>query len=102
GFGYKTETEGQLLVELSGVPVPAPYWILKLGPVVNGQYQYSIVSDPIRFTLFVLARDPQDFAEKYEQEVLSYLEGEKFTDVENKPEKVYSEKDCLYADVPPQ
>ncbi|CAH1786456.1 unnamed protein product, partial [Owenia fusiformis] len=85
GFGYKTETEGQLSVQLAGVPVAAPYWIIKLGPVVNGQYQYSIVSDPIRYALFVLARDPQEFAEKYDKEVLSYLEGEKFTDFENKP-----------------
>ncbi|CAH1786651.1 unnamed protein product [Owenia fusiformis] len=102
GFGYKTDTEGQLLVELSGVPLPAPYWILKLGPVLNGQYQYSIVSDPIRFTLFVLARDPQDFAERYDREVLSYLEGEQFTDVGNRPERVYSGRDCLFANVPPQ
>lgn len=30
-----------------GVPVGAPYYIVNLGPVINKQYQWAVVSDPI-------------------------------------------------------
>ena len=48
-------------------------WVLKLGPVENDQYQYSVISDPIRLSLFVLARDPDDFKNRFEAEVLSFF-----------------------------
>jgi hypothetical protein len=32
---------------LQGVPVGAPYYIVNLGPIVDAQYQWAVVSDPI-------------------------------------------------------
>eukprot|EP01125_Pyxidicula_operculata_P012268 TRINITY_DN4027_c0_g1_i1.p1 TRINITY_DN4027_c0_g1~~TRINITY_DN4027_c0_g1_i1.p1 ORF type:complete len:184 (-),score=39.14 TRINITY_DN4027_c0_g1_i1:54-605(-) len=49
---------GRLSVSLQGVPVVAPYWILKLGPVVNNQYSWAIVSDDFCVSLYVLSRTP--------------------------------------------
>ena len=34
----------------------ADYWIVKLGPIVDGQYQYSVVTDSRTSSLFILVR----------------------------------------------
>jgi len=47
-------TNAKLTVTFPGVPFPAPYWIIDLGP----DYEYAVVSDPIRLTLFILSRTP--------------------------------------------
>ena len=70
-------------------------WIFKLGPLVNGQYQYSIVSDGGGLGLFVLCRDPPTFEELYEAEVLEYLSLTGFTET-RAPIKEYQGPDCDY------
>jgi lipocalin len=81
-------------------PFPAPYWVLKLGPVVDDLYDYSIVSDNLNLSLFVLARDPTTFNEKYDAEVQSYLQDAGFTGKFNTPVSSYQGDDCHYADAP--
>ena len=76
---------GQLMVVLGGAPFPAPYWILQVGPVAFDQYEYAIVSDPIRLSLFVLARNVARFRARYEAEVLQFLKSNGFTSEVNKP-----------------
>lgn len=83
-----SETEpGQLIVHLQTTTFPAPYWIYELGPATyNGSlYEYSIVSDPFKLTLFVLARNLTSFAEQWQQGVLERLEQLGFTNFLNKP-----------------
>ena len=41
-------------MEFDSVPFPGSYWIVKLGPVENNQYQYSVVTDRFGLTLFIL------------------------------------------------
>lgn len=51
---------GRLKVYLTGSFIPnvgAPYWVLALGPVVNNQYSWAIVSDNFCVSLFILTRD---------------------------------------------
>ncbi|CAH1789440.1 unnamed protein product [Owenia fusiformis] len=99
GFGYKSESEGKLWIKLNnGRLNPSPFWILKLGPVINGQYQYAVSSDPLRFALFVLTRNPSEFYEKYNDEVLEFLKEQAFTNEGNKPQKSYQGDDCLYVE----
>ena len=45
---------GDLTVYLDGT-IAAPYWVIGLGPIVNGYYDYAIVSDDKQISLFVLA-----------------------------------------------
>lgn len=74
-------------------------WILKLGPATYGdkmQYQYAIVSDNIRGTLFVLARDPDLFHQDYETEIVNFLNANGFQTFYNKAITTYHGKDCLY------
>eukprot|EP01099_Mayorella_cantabrigiensis_P008860 TRINITY_DN887_c0_g4_i2.p1 TRINITY_DN887_c0_g4~~TRINITY_DN887_c0_g4_i2.p1 ORF type:complete len:207 (-),score=57.22 TRINITY_DN887_c0_g4_i2:82-669(-) len=62
GYAYQPDPvnyPGKLKVHLEGAgPQAAPYWVLELGPVVNNQYSWVIVSDPICGFMWVLARTP--------------------------------------------
>ena len=88
-FGYAEAADpsapGELTVYLQGVPVGAPYWIFTLGAVVNGQYEYAVVSDPLQLTLFVLARNVTTWYSKYNATVYASLLAEGFNNFLNSP-----------------
>jgi lipocalin len=70
-----------LLVHLNGTsPFPAPYWVLVLGPTVEDRYDYAVVSDYARLSLFVLTRDVKRFEAKYKTVVLEKIKELGFTD----------------------
>jgi len=76
---YKNISEpGQLTVHLDGVPVDSPYWVVKLGEIVDNQYQYSIITTPSGISLWVLTRDVEKFNELYAEEVETFLNDYKF------------------------
>lgn len=102
GYGYqdKPDTEpGQLKVVLispDAAPVPAPYWILELGPKSsNGLYDYAIVSDSLSLSLFVLARDPATFNKQYKAQVSVSLTKLGFTGA-SAPIDIYQGTNCVY------
>jgi len=77
---------GELTVKLyGGSPIPAPYWVINLGPIVDDAYDYAIVSDDKQVSLFVLARDVERFFKLYNDEVLDIVEKMGFTRKYNKP-----------------
>ena len=90
---------GKLTVTFNSVPFPGSYWIVKLGPVEGGEYQYSVVTDAYAITLFILARDPATFAEKYEKEVMEFV-NPLFAGFLRKPRPTVQGPDCLYSPVP--
>ncbi|CAH1794410.1 unnamed protein product, partial [Owenia fusiformis] len=57
----------QLLLEY--VPFPGTYWIIKLGPVKNDQYQYSVVTNNKGSQLYVLTRDRAGYMSLYDKEI---------------------------------
>ena len=74
-------------------------WVVQLGPETFGEdnlYQYSVITDPGRVTLFVLARDIDTFEAEYEAEVLDWLENNGFNSTANEPIKTYHDDTCLY------
>jgi lipocalin len=98
GYAYvKDESEpGKLKLHLDGAsPFDVDYWVLELGPISNGLYDYAIVSDRFTSILYVLARDPVSFQEKYSADVKVTMEGLGFTG-----RKAYREViqggDCVY------
>jgi len=95
-FYQNGDSGGKLSVSLSGIPNPMPYWIIKLGPVVNNQYEYSIISDDRQISLFVLARDVDVFYKKYNTQVKKSLQELGFTNNINKP-IVMSQDNCDYS-----
>jgi len=94
---------GKLAVKFPVNPVPGEYWVLRLGPKetnsVTGvpQYQYSVVTDSRRVTLFVLARDPAAFRARFEADVLAWLKSNHFDRFYNKPLETVQTDDCKYA-----
>ena len=82
-------------VHLSGVPVPAPYYIVALGPVLEQTYQWAVVSDPFGASLFVLARDPDTFFQQYNADVLQYLQANGFKGLKA-PLRIVHKSDCNY------
>ena len=88
---------GELTVHLQTTEFPAPYWVYQLGPVIEDQYEYSIVSDPLKLTLFVLARNVSRFLKKYNDQVISYLTDQGFTGLVNSP-VVTAQEGCEYWD----
>lgn len=47
-------TNAKLVVRFPSAPFPGPYWIIDLGE----NYEYAVVGDPARLTLFILSRTP--------------------------------------------
>ena len=86
GFAYykNDNSGGYLTVKLEDNP-EAPYWVIELGPVVNNMYDYSIVSDNLKLSLFVLARNVSEYYDLYDKQVLDSLNNFGFTNFLNKP-----------------
>ena len=53
---------------------PGNYWIIGLGPILNGEYQWAAVSDAERSVSFVLARDVATFRELYDDDATAVFE----------------------------
>jgi len=66
---------GDLTLQLEGVPRAATYRIAKLGPETYGAgyYEYSVVTDPDGLSLYVLARDVDEYFATYDEEVKDWL-----------------------------
>ena len=57
----------------------APYWVYALGPVVNDQYEFAIISDMDSLSLFVNTRDVARFDALYDAQVKNFLTAAGFT-----------------------
>ncbi len=94
GYAFYKEGDsgGYLTVQLDDLP-EAPYWVIELGPIKNNLYDYAIVSDNIRLSLFVLARNVSTFFNLYDEKVLKSLENFGFSNRLNSPIMV-DQTDC--------
>ena len=102
GYAYYKSPEaaaaepGQLMLHFDIAPSDGPYWVLALGPIVNGYYEWTVVSDPTMLSLFIMARDAATFHAKYEEDVLKLVESIGFTSPYNKPVALYQGPKCSY------
>ena len=73
----------------NNIPFIGNYWIVKLGPIQNKQYEYAVVSGPIwkyfgsRFSLYILARNRKRYKEKYEKNVKKWCKENGFNTLWN-------------------
>jgi apolipoprotein D and lipocalin family protein len=89
-------TSGSATCDPTKLNFLAPYWILDpIGPIVGGQYQWAIVTDEFRLTLFVLARDLKAFEARYEKTVMEVLQRQGFTGLDA-PIKIEQGPQCAY------
>ena len=86
GFAYykDEDTGGYLTVQLEDLP-EAPYWVIELGPIYDNMYDYSIVSDNLQLSLFVLTRNVSRFYKEYDESVLVSLNDFGFNKLYNEP-----------------
>jgi len=87
---------GQFIVKFDGNEDIDFYWIIALGPIENGQYSWSVVSTPFAVDLFILARDPKTFEDKYEVDVLALVKSKGFDKFYNKPIPTPQSSQCQY------
>lgn len=94
---------GQILVDFPVSPDLGEYWIIMLGPLEESYpstplYQYAVITDSRRDTLFILGRDPENFS-RFEDEILEFVEQNGFDRLINRPIPVVQNSDCIYAGV---
>lgn len=99
GFAQNTSEVGQFVLTLNTTSHPGYYWVIAYGqPSGNStQYPWGVVSSPFRSTLFILARNVDDFYANYNDQVLALVERKNFTSAFNKPLQTYQGSDCAYA-----
>ncbi|WKX92787.1 hypothetical protein Q1695_010656 [Nippostrongylus brasiliensis] len=76
GFGRMTGPEpGEMLYTTGHPSDQCPYFPVKMGGLnARGEYEYIIMSQPLKHPSMVLARDLNKFEQKYQQEVYKFLE----------------------------
>jgi lipocalin len=75
GYGFKVGDSGEFVIHNSNSADAEPFWVIKTGPLNEyNQYDYAIISNWVKFPVFVIARDPTRFQEKYMRDVLQFLE----------------------------
>uniref|UniRef100_A0A7E4UQP6 Lipocln_cytosolic_FA-bd_dom domain-containing protein n=1 Tax=Panagrellus redivivus TaxID=6233 RepID=A0A7E4UQP6_PANRE len=100
GYGFKAGDTGQFMLHSSNSPDAEPFWVIKLGPLNEyQQYDYAIVSNWVRFPVFVIARDPERFTKLHMKNVLQFLEDNNYINVMTKAFNMISPVDysaCQY------
>uniref|UniRef100_A0A8R1XVQ9 Lipocalin domain-containing protein n=2 Tax=Onchocerca TaxID=6281 RepID=A0A8R1XVQ9_ONCVO len=100
GYGFKSGDTGQFVLHSSNSPDSEPFWVIKKGPLNEyNQYDYVIVSNWVRFPVFVIARDPEQFRNKHMRNVLQFLEDNNYINVVTKAFNMISPVDysqCQY------
>lgn len=88
---------GKYSIDFAGVPREGNYWIIAVGDKDGDQYPWAVVSSPFKLQLFILARNVNEFREKYEEEVLKLVKDQGFDKDLNKPLETYQGDDCAYS-----
>lgn len=73
----------------------------KLGPIVGGQYDYAVVSDGYKASLFILTRDVTRFQANYQKDVLAWVQANGWDTFINKPDPIPQDQSkCTYSPYP--
>ena len=86
GYSYiTTDSATKRKLHFEGGPVDGNYWIVYLGPIIDNEYAYAIVSGAIttwigtRFSLYVLARNINEYQSQYESIVQKWCKDNGYT-----------------------
>jgi lipocalin len=86
GYSYTTgNLPTKRKLHFDGVPTDGNYWIVYLGPIINNEYAYAIVSGAItkvvgtRFSLYILARNVEEYRTHYESTVKQWCKDNGYT-----------------------
>jgi len=96
GTGTLTNETGVLAIEFKNIPGKWDYRVIKLGPMVDGLYDYAVNTDINKFSFYILARDVKRFEDEYKDDLLQFAEEQGFDGITNSPLKQYHGPDCTY------
>lgn len=99
----RTSDPGKFKVKFDNMTRLGDYWVTAVGQPTqdsNGSYPWAIVSTPFRTSLYILARNVQQFRAKYQSTVLRIAEEQGFTQPYNMPLETYQGPDCVYTPPP--
>lgn len=68
-----TSNPGKFKMNLNSPIINDNYYITKLGPVNDNKYDYSIVTDSLGLSLYVLVRNITEFENNYQDEINKFL-----------------------------
>jgi len=103
GFALTTDNPAVFVVKFNGYPMDFDYRIVKVGPsMTNAEgesvYSYLVVTDKMKNSLYVLARDVEEFMDKYNDAVLTMISEIGFDSQTSKPLLQYHDSSCKYPD----
>ncbi len=79
-------------------------WVIMLGELDEegpaGRYQWAVISDPLGASLFILARDVNEFQMRYQSKVLLEVGARGYIFPFNRPKITYQGSDCNYTPNP--
>jgi lipocalin len=74
-----------------------PYWVLDVGPDDDhGNYEYVIMGGSTGLTMWVYARDIEEFMQLYHDDVYTKLQGMGYLSGDRTIEATYQDSDCAY------
>ncbi|CUE96035.1 membrane-associated protein, putative [Bodo saltans] len=76
GYAYQTDADaypGRLAVMLPHSTLSETHWIVHLGPILNDEYAYAIVTDLDKLSVTTYSRDPQMFDDVFGAEAEAFL-----------------------------
>jgi lipocalin len=99
GWQPHSSDPGKMMVQFSsgGLPFPAPYWVLALGPTMDhsSKYCWAIVSDPLSLFLYVLVRNVDAYENYYKATIMALVKKLGFVGL-RAPIDTYQGSDCKY------
>jgi len=93
-----TATTGVLSALFDGATDPTELHVIKTGPVVDGKYEYVVITNNLKSALHILARDPKKFNKEYKQDVLDFAEKTGFNGLITTPIEQVQGSECSYPD----
>ncbi|EGD83177.1 hypothetical protein PTSG_03808 [Salpingoeca rosetta] len=110
GYAYAPNPSipAKLKVHFDVAPIDGPYWIVAVGPrvptgnaICDPCYDYAIVTDEAKISLFVLTRDVNRYYAKYNETVTNFLDTNGFNKPWNRPIYTNQPPQCTYSPPPP-
>jgi len=107
GYAYIPDKKvaAKLKVHFDVAPVDADYWVVAVGPRTTmirecaPCYDWAIVTDEFKLSLFVLARNVDQYNRLYNATVFDFLNKNGFTNFWNRPN--YTPQDSTKCKYPP-
>jgi lipocalin len=97
---FQTPLDGLWYLQSDDGKYMGQYVIQAVGPIESGKYAWAIVSDVLRTSVWILARDTKKFNMDFDADVLEKAKDKGFKMSWNKPIKSEQPNNCKYAELP--